>query len=420
MSRASRPLLTSLTLLCLALAPCAAASDTAPPAAVPRGASRETQLRLEALGYSENATDDPDPSRRGVTRNDPDAMPGVNYYCTNASVRFVAMDGAILHEVPLELAASPGSGCLAELYRDREVVTVGSPLLSMLRLGGQPRWSKLGPYHHDVGIDATGLLYALRRFDSVLTRGDAKLPITGQAIDVLHGKGRAQRSIDLTPMLAPMIPEERVRRIAEAVASRGRIGKEEFAHALDVFHPNTVEVVDWPHAPGGGRRVLIAVRQLDRIMVIDLDERRIVWEWGAGQIVGPHDPWLLPNGNVLLFDNGVRPTQEPAPSVRMFSRVVEVDPRTDRIVWEYRGDPPQSFFSPSRGGAQPLQNGNVLVTETTKGRAFEVTRAGKIVWEYWNPDFHDGARRALYRMHRIGLDEYRALRGWREGNAPAD
>lgn len=381
--------------------------------AEPRAPSADVQQRLEALGYSEHATDDPDSSRRGVTLNDPGAAPGVNYYCTNATVRFVAMDGTILHEVPLEVAASPGSGCLADLYRDREVLAVASPLLSIVRLGGQPQWTQFGPYHHDVGIDPGGLLYALRRQDSVLTRGDRTVPITGQAIDVLDGKGRRRAAIDLTPILGSLVSDERVRRIGDAVARRALLSKAEYAAALDVFHPNTVEVVDWPHAPGGTRRVLIAIRQLDRIAVIDLEQRRLLWEWGAGEVVGPHDPWLLPNGNVLLFDNGSRPTPDRDTPARAFSRVVEVDPRTGNVVWEYRGDPPASFFSPSRGGAQPLPGGNVLITETTKGRAFEITRSGKLVWEFWNPDFDDKGRRALYRMRRIGLDEYRALRGWR-------
>jgi len=220
-------------------------------AADPGGPSLDTQLRLEALGYSEHATDDPDPSRRGVTRNDPDAMPGVSYYCTNATIRFLAMDGKLLHEVPLRVAASPGSGCLADPYRDREVLTVASPLLSMIRLGGELRWTQLGPYHHDVGTDSAGLLYALRRHDAVLARGGRTVPITGQSIDVLDAKGRRKRSIDLSPLLGPLVPDERVQQIADVTARRERVPKEEYAQALDVFHPNTVEVVDWPHAPRG-------------------------------------------------------------------------------------------------------------------------------------------------------------------------
>jgi hypothetical protein len=379
--------------------------------AEPRRPSVETELRLEALGYSEHASNDPDPSRRGVTRNDADAIPGVNYYCTGSTVRFLAMDGTVLHETPLQVGASPGSGCLAELYRRAEVLAIASPLLSMVRLAGQPRWIQLGPYHHDVGIDGAGLLYALRKLDAAVGRGDRLLPITGQAVDVLDGKGRRVRSIDLSPILAPLVTDERLARIAKAVDERDKLTNEEYAQAVDVFHPNTIEIVDWPHAPGGGRRALIGLRQLDRVAVVDLDERKLLWEWGAGEIVGPHDPWLLPNGNVLLFDNGAKPTEDGSLPRRLWSRVVEVDPRDGKIVWQYRGEPPASFFSATRGGAQPLGNGNVLITETTKGHVFEVTRAGRIVWEFWNTDFDEGARRSIYRMRRIPLDVYRALRG---------
>lgn len=403
-------LLVVLAALAVALGlPAAARAEGKP--GEPRRPSLETELRLEALGYSEHATDDPDPSRRGVTRNEAGAMPGVNYWCTGRSVRFIGMDGTVLHEVSLPLGASPGSGCLAELYRQVALLTVASPLLSMMRLGGQPRWSQIGPYHHDVGVDPGGLLYALRKQEAGLGRGERVLPITGQAVDVLDAKGRRTRTVDLTPILAPLIPDERLERIAAVLARRGAITKEEQARALDVFHPNTIEVVDWPLVPGGGRRVLIALRQLDRVAVVDLDERRLLWDWGAGEIVGPHDPWLLPGGNVLLFDNGARPTEDGTPPKRLWSRVVEVDPRTGTIVWQYRGDPPTSFFSATRGGSQPLANGNVLVTETTKGHVFEITRAGKIVWEYWNTDFDGDARRTIYRMRRIDMEAYRALRG---------
>ena len=55
------------------------------------------------------------------------------------------------------------------------------------------------------------------------------------------------------------------------------------------------------------------------------------------------------------------------------------------------------------GGIQLLGGGNVLVTESTRGRAFEITREGEIVWEFFSPDVEgDGDERAtFYRMTRI-------------------
>lgn len=390
---------------------------TAAPSAVVAPAvpavQEDVRVRLEALGYSERALEDPDSSRRGVTLNTPGAAPGVNYYCTGNKVRFLAMDGTLLHEVQLELGPSPGSGCLAQLYGTAAVAVVASPLLSLTRLTSQARWTELGPYHHDVAFDADGMLYTLAKREGVLRRGETVVPIMGQSVVVLDPRGRARRSIDLMPLFARFVPDERLESIRREAPKRGTKQQEHYMVAMDVLHPNTLELVDWPHAAPGGRRVLVSLRELDRVAIVDLDQQQLLWEWGADELLGPHDPWLLPSGNVLVFDNGARPTA-PAKRWRVFSRIVEVDPRTGQIVWQYRADPPESFFSPSRGGAQPLPNGNLLITESTKGRVFEITRSGETVWEFWNSDFgDDGVRRTIYRMHRIGLNEFAALRGLR-------
>ena len=95
-----------------------------------------------------------------------------------------------------------------------------------------------------------------------------------------------------------------------------------------------------------------------------------------GSFEGQHDPKVIPNGNLLLFDNRGRGNA---------SSVLELDPLTGETVWEYHGTPEAPFFSLTCGTAERLPNGNTLVTESDSGRAFEVTRAGEIVWEFWNP-----------------------------------
>ena len=111
-------------------------------------------------------------------------------------------------------------------------------------------------------------------------------------------------------------------------------------------------------------------------------------------MLGPHMPTMLPNGHLLIYDNG----QNAAVRRRGYTRVLELDPLTKKIVWEYKADPPKSFYSPSRGSSQRLPNGNVLIAESDSGRLFEVTSQGEIVWEFLNPDLHkNGWRMALYR-----------------------
>ena len=66
--------------------------------------------------------------------------------------------------------------------------------------------------------------------------------------------------------------------------------------------------------------------------------------------------------------------------------ILEIDPKTNEIVWEYN-DRKNLFYSPVCSGAQRLPNGNTFICESTKGRFFEITPDGEIVWEYINPFF---------------------------------
>ncbi|MFC2162831.1 arylsulfotransferase family protein, partial [Candidatus Altiarchaeota archaeon] len=172
-------------------------------------------------------------------------------------------------------------------------------------------------------------------------------------------------------------------------------------YSFNALHPNTIEVVgrdimDGPDVLFKKGQMLFCLRDVNIIGVIDLMEEEVVWWMGdEGLIDGAHDPSITKDGNILLFDNGVS---------RGYSRIVEIDPATKKGVWTYEADPPESFFSNVMGGVQELGNGNYLVTESTKGRAFEVTRDKRVVWEFIN-GFDDGWRKVVYRMKRYGEGE---------------
>jgi len=170
-----------------------------------------------------------------------------------------------------------------------------------------------------------------------------------------------------------------------------------FGGLNDVLHTNSLERVhrDLGALPTRGH-LLICIRELDLVAIIDLTGSRVIWSWGDGILDRPHQPSVTRGGNVLVFDNGPR---------RGHSRVLEVDPESGGILWQYTANPPSDFFTLGQGGAQELANGNILITESESGRAFEVTRSGKIVWEYYNPELKevDGStlRGAIYRMTRV-------------------
>ena len=144
---------------------------------------------------------------------------------------------------------------------------------------------------------------------------------------------------------------------------------------------------NWTHgntiAPLPDDRVLVSFRSISTVCIIDKATGNIEWKMGGDVLAQQHDPSMLDNGNVLIFDNGTQRRDD----AFAFSRVIEVDPSTSEIVWEYRDQPMLNFHSNIISGARRLPNGNTLITEGFFGRMFQVTPEGEVVWEYINPHF---------------------------------
>ena len=79
-----------------------------------------------------------------------------------------------------------------------------------------------------------------------------------------------------------------------------------------------------------------------------------------------------------------------------------------KTVWEYRGKPSYTFFSPHISGAQRLPSGHTLICEGQWGRLFEVTPEGEIVWEYvspfMGPDRNGDPSNEVFRAYRYAAD----------------
>ena len=152
---------------------------------------------------------------------------------------------------------------------------------------------------------------------------------------------------------------------------------------------------EWSHGntvvPLDNDKVMFSFRNISTVGIIDKGTGDIVWRLGDEILAQQHDPSLLSNGNILVYDNGSHSAHHPLP----FSRVVEVDPKTNQIVWEYSDNPAYNFFSPYISGARRLPNGNTLITEGMFGRMFQVTPGGDVVWEYINPHFYEDAENAV-------------------------
>src|ERR1043165_4228701 len=65
---------------------------------------------------------------------------------------------------------------------------------------------------------------------------------------------------------------------------------------------------EWSHAntvvPLPGERVLVSFRNLSTVAIIDKRTGTFVWKLGPEMLAQQHDPSLLSNGHILLFDHG--------------------------------------------------------------------------------------------------------------------
>jgi hypothetical protein len=193
------------------------------------------------------------------------------------------------------------------------------------------------------------------------------------------------------------------------------------AAAVDYLHVNNMAVLGankW-HDQGDQRfhpdNIIIDSREANFIAIIDKKTGKVVWNLGpdfpaiAGtkvprpvdQIIGLHDAHLIAKGlpgagNILVFDNqGEAGYPRVSPGIFPHSRVLEIDPVSKQIVWQYTAvDSSQtqwSFYSAFISSARRLPNGNTLVDEGMNGRFFQITAQGDIVWEYVSPYFGSSA-----------------------------
>jgi hypothetical protein len=218
----------------------------------------------------------------------------------------------------------------------------------------------------------SGDIYVLANEAHVIPRMHQTSPVLEDFLLVLGPNGALKRRISILEAFENSDYIDILRSI------NGRSG--------DIFHTNTLVVLDGSieHvAPSFAEgNVLIYILWMRTMAVLDPDQEKIVWarrdpEWDG------HDPKILPNGNLLMFNNsgsgGLRQGWKHA------SRVVEFNSVSDEIAWAYEGTQRDPFFSKSCGAAERLPNGNTLIVESDNGRAFEVTVDGEIVWEFHNP-----------------------------------
>ena len=52
--------------------------------------------------------------------------------------------------------------------------------------------------------------------------------------------------------------------------------------------------------------MLVSFRAIHTVGIIDKASGKFLWKYRHPEMGGQHDPQMLPNGNVLIYDNGTQ------------------------------------------------------------------------------------------------------------------
>lgn len=118
------------------------------------------------------------------------------------------------------------------------------------------------------------------------------------------------------------------------------------------------------------------MRSVLAVVIISRRTGEVLWHLDSAAVAQRHCASELDDGCIMIFDNGTFRHHDSS----TFSRVIQVDRVTKKVVWEYHDQSfPSAFFTPFMGGAQRLKNGNTLITEAVFGRTFEATPTARSV-----------------------------------------
>jgi len=327
---------------------------------------QNTLNQLQSLGYLsgyEIALE-----KINVTRHDKDkTSKGINLYTSGhaAEAFLIDSDGNVLHKWEYKGTQDVNTWRRVYLMENGDLLVIKEgDTLTRISKDSEEIWSATMGFHHGLDFSDDGRIYSLTRVPEYVPEINKNQPILTDHVTILSRDGELIEKFSIQACF---------------LKSRFASSLDKMNNFCDTFHTNEIDFLDGSQAGVSDifkkGNILISIRELNLLAIIDPSLKEVVWAL-TGQWVAQHSSILLDNGHILLFDNQGH---------NGMSKVIEIDPLTQKTIWAYCGTPENGFFSKECGSCQRLPNGNTLIVESHAGRAFEVTEDNEIVWEFYNP-----------------------------------
>ncbi len=265
--------------------------------------SSEVLDRLESMGYIPWIEEEVAPANLGVVKySKKDTYPGYLLFTTLSSnfIHIMDLEGNIIHEVPL------GGICKrsihVELFEDSFFITCKNGPLAKMAFNGSLEWLQDLKHHHD--FDFTDeKIYSLTSDMRVVegVRPFDRLTINDNYIAVLDPDGELIEEISIFEIVRDDFTEEIDFLLSFRNITKNLPINPNLIYSVDILHTNTVDVITEDIGVGKPGDLLLCLRNLNTIAILDIEKRELVWSWGFGVLDFPHQPSILPNGNILIF-----------------------------------------------------------------------------------------------------------------------
>ncbi len=286
----------------------------------------------------------------------------------------------------------PGSICLYQ--EDGGIISGTDRAIRALSPERNLLWEKSGNFHHQLNFTPDGkrvlaLSSEVREEKGVMVRYDQFL------IFDLEGNILAENSIR---NLEKNLLDNNVTQFFQGMFLNTT---KERSHFNSIFEIGDVKVN--PAVPAIAKGNIIVNSLFLGVFILSPDLKRVLHKFmipgSPGHLV--HDVQILPDGNILIFNNESNPREAAYPA----SALQILDPVTLKPVYSFDGEKGIPLYSSHCGGVQKLDEEYFLYSHMVNGAYLLSRKTGKIVKSIFQPNLTFGRITPVQNLRLIQLSE---------------
>lgn len=277
---------------------------------------------------------------------------------------------------------------------DGRIVSATDQMIRVFSPDEEILWEKNGNYHHQLNLTPDGKSILAISSDIQEEKGEIVRYDHFVNFD-LDGEVLRENSIRV---MADDLLDHKVSQVFQGPFQNSTRERSHFNSIYEIgeVKPNTAY-------PGIKKGNFIANSLFLGIFILSADFKKILHRFKIPGSVYHliHDVQVLPNGNILLFNNQRKSSDSTYPE----SAMQEIDPVTLNPVYSYSGEKGVPLYSSHCGGVQKLDEEFYLYSHMLNGNYIVSRKTGKIVKSIFEPSITVGRITPVQNLRLVKLSE---------------